>query len=61
MYELPFGQGRRWLTRGGVAKAVLGGWSMGGILQLQAGSPFTLTTSRDIANVGTTTRLSRAG
>jgi|GEM_PF-3959947 hypothetical protein len=49
------------MTRGGVAKAVLGGWSMGGILQLQAGSPFTLTTSRDIANVGTTTRLSRAG
>jgi Carboxypeptidase regulatory-like domain len=61
VYELPFGQGRRWMTRGGVANAVLGGWSLGGILQLQAGSPFTPTTGRDIANVGTTTRPNRVG
>ena len=49
------------MTRGGVANAVLGGWSLGGILQLQAGSPFTSTTGRDIANVGTTTRPNRVG
>lgn len=59
VYELPFGEGKRWAIRSGVANAVLGGWSLGGILQLQSGSPFTPTTGRDIANVGTTTRPNR--
>ncbi len=61
VYEVPFGRGRAWLNRGGLANAVLGGWSLGGILQLQSGSPFTPTTGRDIANVGTTTRPDRNG
>jgi hypothetical protein len=61
VYDLPFGKGRAWMNRGGVANAVLGGWSLGGILGLQSGSPFTPTTGRDIANVGTTTRPNRVG
>lgn len=61
VYELPFGRSRMWLKRGGVTNAILGGWSLGGILQLQSGSPFTPTTGRDIANVGTTTRPDRSG
>lgn len=59
--ELPFGKGRNWLNRGGTVHALLGGWSLGGILQLQSGTPFTPTTGRDIANVGTTTRPDRSG
>lgn len=49
------------MNRSGLANAALGGWSLGGILQLQSGSPFTPTTGRDIANVGTITRPDRAG
>lgn len=61
VYELPVGQGRRFLDQGGALNALLGGWQLGGILSLQSGSPFTPTTGRDIANVGTTTRPDRLG
>ena len=36
-YELPAGKGKRWLKDGPVAQ-VLGGWSVSGIITLQAGS-----------------------
>jgi hypothetical protein len=42
IYELPFGAGRRWMTDG-VAGAILGGWSVNGILTLSDGRPFTVT------------------
>ncbi|MGD9905369.1 MAG: carboxypeptidase regulatory-like domain-containing protein [Vicinamibacterales bacterium] len=42
IYELPFGPGRRYLTSGAGA-AILGGWSMNGILTLSAGRPLTVT------------------
>jgi hypothetical protein len=59
VYEIPIGRGRRFMNRGGVLNAIVGGWQLGGILTLQSGSPFTPTTGRDIANVGTTTRPNR--
>ncbi len=43
IWELPFGEGRRFMNRGGVANYVLGGWQLGGILTLQDGFPFTVT------------------
>lgn len=43
IWELPIGQGRRFMNRGGVANFVLGGWQLGGILTLQDGFPFTVT------------------
>jgi hypothetical protein len=43
IWELPFGQDRRFMNRGGVADFVLGGWQLGGILTLQDGFPFTVT------------------
>jgi hypothetical protein len=42
IWELPFGQDRRFMNRGGVADFVLGGWQLGGILTLQDGFPFTV-------------------
>ncbi len=42
IWELPFGQDRRYMNRGGVVDFVLGGWQLGGILTLQDGFPFTL-------------------
>jgi hypothetical protein len=43
VYELPFGKGRAH-SLNGIANGVLGGWSLGTILTLQSGPPFTVTT-----------------
>jgi hypothetical protein len=51
VYDLPFGQGRRWL-RSGPASWILGGWQSSGILTLQSGFPFTINLTGDTANVG---------
>ncbi len=41
-YELPFGQGRRWLNNaGGLAGKLLSGWQVNGIVALLTGFPFT--------------------
>ncbi len=61
VYELPFGKGRRWLKPGGWVGRIGGDWQLGAILSLQSGLPFTPTTGRDIANVGTTTLPDRLG
>ncbi len=45
VYELPFGPGKSWLNSGGAAAAVLGGWQLSGILRLQQGTPFTITST----------------
>jgi hypothetical protein len=39
IYELPFGRGRQFLNRGGVANQVLGGWTVTGIQNYQSGDP----------------------
>jgi hypothetical protein len=51
--ELPFGRGKRFLANAPKAvDFVLGGWELAGILSLQSGAPFTVTSGRDRANVG---------
>ena len=42
LWELPFGQDRRFLNRGGVVDVILGGWQIGGILTMQDGFPLTV-------------------
>ena len=44
LYELPFGQGKRW-AHDGVGRAVLGGWQVNGIFTSQTGLPLNLTYS----------------
>jgi hypothetical protein len=57
VYELPFGKGRRWLRSSpGWLDAVAGGWEATGIITLQRGSPFNVTTSKDISNTGGSNR-----
>ncbi len=53
-YALPFGTGRRWLSNGGAAAAILGDWESYGIVTLQSGRPFTvaLQTTLDNSNTG---------
>jgi hypothetical protein len=38
-YELPLGQGKRFLNHGGVVNKVVGGWSVSGLQQYQSGRP----------------------
>ncbi len=41
-YDLPFGQGRRFLNHGGLLNAVLGGWSTDTTWAAQTGNPFSV-------------------
>jgi hypothetical protein len=40
---LPFGQGRKFLSNGGLAGALLGGWSVTGVYQAQSGFPLGIS------------------
>jgi hypothetical protein len=44
VYELPFGEGKRWATTGTTA-AILGGWQMNGLFSAYQGRPFTVFAS----------------
>ena len=44
-YELPFGPGKRWLTRGGVSGKILGGWQINTIITLRGGFPTDIRTN----------------
>jgi hypothetical protein len=55
VYELPFGEGRRFgKDLQGFAKALAGGWEVNGVITLQTGQPFTvaLPTELDNSNTG---------
>src|SRR5262249_29906958 len=39
VYELPFGKGKRFVNKGGVGNAVLGGWQLSVIQHYQSGTP----------------------
>ncbi len=43
VYDLPVGQGRHFLNRGGVLNEVLGGWSVSGIQRYESGLPENIT------------------
>ena len=51
VYELPFGKGKSMLQQGAGA-AILGGWQVSGILQLQTGFPYTINYKGDPVNIG---------
>jgi len=51
VYELPFGKGKS-MFRDGAPAAILGGWTMTGILQLQTGFPYTINYKGDPVNIG---------
>ena len=49
VYELPFGQGRHWLTHGVVGN-VVGAWTLGTVFTAQTGAPFTVTDNTNNCN-----------
>lgn len=52
IYELPFGKGKQFLNRPGVASAILGGWRLTAIATMESGAPFTVNDQTDRANIG---------
>jgi hypothetical protein len=49
VFDLPFGKNRKWL-HGGPAARVIGGWTLGSIMGLQSGGPFTVVTQTNTTN-----------
>jgi hypothetical protein len=45
LYELPLGSGRAYMNSGGISDIILGGWQIGGVITIQQGTPFTVTTN----------------
>jgi hypothetical protein len=52
VYQMPFGNGQRWLNRGGLVDYIFGHWQASGILTLQSGKPFTVVTGVDQSESG---------
>lgn len=48
-YDLPFGQGRRWLNNGLLEK-IAGGWTVSTIVTFQSGSPFRIAGNNNTFN-----------
>lgn len=50
IYEMPFGEGRRWMNTGGVLDAILGGWQVSSIVAWQSGNPMSIFSGRGTFN-----------
>ena len=55
-YELPFGKGRTFMNKGGIANAVLGGWQISPLLSYATGTPLQVTVAGDPLGNGTSNR-----
>jgi hypothetical protein len=55
-YDLPFGKGQRWLSGGGWADRLFGGWEVTSIARISTGAPVSLVDAR-----GTLNRAARSG
>jgi len=49
-YELPFGAGHQWLSKGPVLSRIAGGWTVASIVTWQSGSPFSILSTRGTLN-----------
>ena len=47
-YDLPFGEGKRWLNHGQALDAIVGGWRLSGTFIAQSGNPFTVTVNSNL-------------
>ncbi len=52
VYDLPFGKGKRLAPENKVADFLVSGWQITGILTMQTGRPFTVTTGTDRSATG---------
>jgi hypothetical protein len=50
LWQLPLGNGRRYLNQGGILNGFVGGWEASAIVTAQSGFPFTVTAENDYSN-----------
>jgi len=50
IFELPFGQGRKFLNQGGLLSTIVGDWSLATIVTWQSGSPLSIYSGRGTFN-----------
>ena len=51
VYDLPFGHGKHYLSGGGVAGKVLGGWQLSGLASAMSGRPVNITIDRSATDL----------
>ena len=62
LWQLPFGEGKRWLNSGpGFMDYLFGGWSLNGIFSLATSRPFTITSNRNMLTLGDTSTADYSG
>ena len=54
IWEIPVGQGRRFLNQGGIWDALLGGWRTAGIVRIRSGETVNIISARGTINRGGT-------
>ena len=50
VWDLPVGQGRRYLNQGGIVDAILGGWQTSGIVRVRSGETVNIVSQRGTIN-----------
>jgi hypothetical protein len=50
LYELPVGAGRRWAVGNRILERIVGGWTVGGILEARTGAPYGATEATNRMN-----------
>ena len=58
IYQLPCGEQRRWLNKGGTAGRVLGNWQLSGVTTIQSGTPYTAQILGNLSNRAGTAAIS---
>jgi hypothetical protein len=56
IYALPFGKGKPWISRGGAASAILGGWQINSLAAFMTGLPFSVSASSASLNMASNTQ-----
>jgi hypothetical protein len=57
-YQLPFGERRRWLSKGGTMARAFGNWQISGITTIQSGNPYTAQIQGNLSNKAGTSSIS---
>lgn len=55
--ELPFGQGKRFLSNGGAMAAIVGGWQVNGLFSAYSGQPFSVAAAATSLNLPGSTQM----
>ncbi len=51
VWDLPFGHGKKFLDKGGITDAIVGGWQWGGVATIESGTPFTVQLTANVSGI----------